>query len=549
MSPFRRWFQGSLHTKSRRARLTLQSCEERLAPAVATLSSGVLAIEFTASGVSSESVFVSNDGTNISLTGTVSGSTVNPTGSVSRIVVQDTGGSTSQSIVFLGSSDYSLSGGLQFSGAETVTFNRATNVSSAAAVSIAASQKIDLNANLTSENSDLMLAAPRIVLAGTIATPHDVALSFPGGFLAQNSGTVQVPTGTLTINGPSGQAGFTTTGNQAAQLVVTAGTKLQLDSATFDPIGFVQVDGTLAGRGSFGTVTVSSTGRIQPLDLKTGNLVLNTGSVFDYVTGGTLTSTGTVQLGGATLQASLGSLPGSNQILKVIDNQGGSGISGTFAGYPEGADVVISGLTYQLSYAGGDGNDLTMSPPALPAGVNAVVFGDGTSQRSMVRQMVVHFTQPVAFFGDPSAAFMLFRAGPTSGPYAGPTGNVTLSVLPLSVPTNAVTITFSGNLMENSSLRDGFYNFTADASKIFDGAGALDGDGNGFAGGNYTMIGNTINKLFRIYGDEDGSGIISLLDFAKFRGVFNQTSPVFDFDDNGNIDLLDFARFRAAFFI
>ena len=36
-------------------------------------------------------------------------------------------------------------------------------------------------------------------------------------------------------------------------------------------------------------------------------------------------------------------------------------VSGTFAGLPEGSTVSSGGTTWQISYAGGDGNDVTLT--------------------------------------------------------------------------------------------------------------------------------------------------------------------------------------------
>jgi hypothetical protein len=79
--------------------------------------------------------------------------------------------------------------------------------------------------------------------------------------------------------------------------------------------------------------------------------------------------------------------------------------------------------------------------------------------------------------------------------------------------------------------------------------GALDGNNDTIPGGNYSVTGDTINKFFRIFGDADGSGQVSLLDFSAFRSVFNSTpSPIFDFHGAGAIpDLIDFAEFRSRF--
>jgi hypothetical protein len=54
------------------------------------------------------------------------------------------------------------------------------------------------------------------------------------------------------------------------------------------------------------------------------------------------------------------SLPPST-IFSVISNTGPSPISGTFANLPDGSTFTVGNNTFQVSYEGGDGNDLTLT--------------------------------------------------------------------------------------------------------------------------------------------------------------------------------------------
>jgi hypothetical protein len=47
--------------------------------------------------------------------------------------------------------------------------------------------------------------------------------------------------------------------------------------------------------------------------------------------------------------------------LPVISNTSASRIAGTFSNLPGGAIVNVNGNNLQASYAGGDGNDLTLT--------------------------------------------------------------------------------------------------------------------------------------------------------------------------------------------
>jgi hypothetical protein len=70
----------------------------------------------------------------------------------------------------------------------------------------------------------------------------------------------------------------------------------------------------------------------------------------------------TIQSGAQFSFQSLGnkSLP-IGTIFTTISNTSGEPISGTFANLPDGSTFTASGNNYQVSYEGGDGNDLTLT--------------------------------------------------------------------------------------------------------------------------------------------------------------------------------------------
>src|SRR5215510_8587234 len=88
-----------------------------------------------------------------------------------------------------------------------------------------------------------------------------------------------------------------------------------------------------------------------------------------------------------------------------------------------------------------------------------------------------------------------------------------------------------------------------ESSKVLGNGTNLDGDGNGTAGGDYVLIGNSITTpfLFRLFGDENGDGMVSAVDFATFRRSFGLGASVFDFNGDGLTNALDFAEFRKRF--
>jgi len=168
----------------------------------------------------------------------------------------------------------------------------------------------------------------------------------------------------------------------------------------------------------------------------------------------------------------------------------------------------------------------------LATKVASVTVNDGSSQRSRVTSLTVVFDQPPQFTGSPSAAFQLKRQSDNA-------------VVNLSAATFGVVVTlgFTGGPLDFGSLADGRYTLTALASQILN----LDGDNNGVAGGNFILIGNPSNGLFRLYGDADGNGTVNSTDFATFRTFFGLGSSIFDFENDGQTNSSDFAEFRKRF--
>lgn len=145
----------------------------------------------------------------------------------------------------------------------------------------------------------------------------------------------------------------------------------------------VSSNGALGGTGTIsGSVQVNSGTTLfpgaSPGILNTGNVTLNSGSTFAVeITGVTvgaqydqLNVTGTVSLGGATLTPSFGVfVPAPGNVFTIINNDDIDGIPDTFNGLVEGATVTtINGNAVRISYAGGDGNDVTLyvNPNSAP---------------------------------------------------------------------------------------------------------------------------------------------------------------------------------------
>jgi hypothetical protein len=164
------------------------------------------------------------------------------------------------------------------------------------------------------------------------------------------------------------------------------------------------------------------------------------------------------------------------------------------------------------------------STPAVT--VTDVTVNGGAAQRSRVTSVAVAFSQAVSFAGTAADAFRLRRQ----------TDNADVA-LTASVAGSVVTLTFAGAGAEAGSLRDGRYTLTVFASQI-----------PGLAA-DFTLVGSPAAqpKLFRLFGDEDGNGVVSTADFLAFRLAFLSGSPAFDADGDGQVAVPDFLRFRFNF--
>jgi len=171
---------------------------------------------------------------------------------------------------------------------------------------------------------------------------------------------------------------------------------------------------------------------------------------------------------------------------------------------------------------------------AKSAKVSSVSINDGMPQRSRVTSLTVTFDSPVTLPGNPANAFQLVRQG-TLAP-------VTLSAAQAA---NSVTLSFTGGSVDNISLADGFYTLTILKSQI--NGGNFDSTGSSVPGDNYVLIGDTTNKLFRLFGDADGNATVNSTDFAVFRSFFGLGASMFDFNNDFQTNSTDFAEFRKRF--
>ncbi len=286
----------------------------------------------------------------VTIAGTVSG------GSVS-IATADSGSGT-PAVALSGSILSNGAGGIAVNSAGPVNFGiNGTLASSASSAAIAVTgSAISLRNAISTNNGNATFTGP-VTIAGTfVATTGSGILAFANGLSVSSLAVTFESTVAATV-------ARTLSLNGGVILANTGGVS-------------VGSSGLLTGHGLItGPVTVA--GRLAPGsgDSETGNGLLNfaSGSLALAATsvvsmnGISKSAFDKVLSSGASLAGAVLSLDLSNVSLNpgdsitLIDNVSGSAISGTFAGMAQGALFTANGNTMQISYLGGDGNDVTVT--------------------------------------------------------------------------------------------------------------------------------------------------------------------------------------------
>jgi hypothetical protein len=236
-------------------------------------------------------------------------------------------------------------------------------------------------------------------------------------------------------------------------------------------------------------------------------------------------------------------LLGLNPLLGPLANYGGPTL--TMALLPGSpcidAGSVIAGVTtdqrgYLRSYSSApDIGAYELQPPR----VASVVINDGSAQRSRVTSVTVNFDSLVTLQGLPDDAFRLQRQ--SDGQL------VSLSAFVVNSATTSVIFTFTGALSEFGSLQDGRYTLTAFDGQVSNFVGGLDGNGDGVPGDNYVLASSGTAGVFRLFGDANGDGAVGTNDFVQFRLALFSPNSIFDFNGDGWVAASDFLQFRSRF--
>lgn len=197
-----------------------------------------------------------------------------------------------------------------------------------------------------------------------------------GGIGNGSKGSVtKIGTGTLTLSGASSYAGGTTIADGLLRVRNTTG------SATGKNAVLVN-GGTLAGGGIIAGAVTIGTGSgpgalLQPAVGASKPTTLTVQSALIFKADGTYTwklntkkaKADQVVANGATIEsgAQFNFTAVANQqltagtVFTALSNTSAAPISGTFANLPDGSTFTAGRNTFQVSYEGGDGNDLTLT--------------------------------------------------------------------------------------------------------------------------------------------------------------------------------------------
>ena len=178
---------------------------------------------------------------------------------------------------------------------------------------------------------------------------------------------------------------------------------------------FVQDNARLMGSGKVAGLEVQRGGTVAPGESpgcieSDGDLTLNGTYEFEIDNNTVCTGydqldvTGAVDVTGATLELSLldgyGFDEGDEFIL--INNDASDDVTGEFAGLAEGAEIVVDGNTFVLSYEGGDGNDVSV----LAASVSSENAGSAEAQAEAAAAPDAPDTGVGSLISNPLAPFL-----------------------------------------------------------------------------------------------------------------------------------------------
>jgi autotransporter-associated beta strand protein len=202
---------------------------------------------------------------------------------------------------------------------------------------------------------------------------NKLSTTFSG--VIQGSGSlVKLGTGTLTVGGDNTYTGGTTINDGALLVQSSKGSStgtgpIQVIIGTFGGTGSVTGPVTVGTGSNSGAFLAPGKNRKHPGTLAiSGPLTLNSDGTYQVELSGKHSIADKIVAAGVTINnahfsfAVLGnSALSDGTVFTVIDNTASTPMSGTFANLADGSIFTIGRNTFEVSYEGGDGNDLTLT--------------------------------------------------------------------------------------------------------------------------------------------------------------------------------------------
>ena len=344
---------------------------------------------------------------------------------------------------------------------------------------------------------------------------------------------------------------YETSGNWSAFQSVKPGVEddfaTNVSAVEFDPLdsgdqGVAMPSAFLFGLSFASSGTFSGTLQITGLTAATTALASSAGQV----------NAGDAVIFTATVSPLFGNATSPSGTVSFVDASGGTIGVGTVQADGTAAlstKLLSVGTDHITAIYSGDGTYPASTSAVVTEIVNAIPavliskVGDGSSQRSVIKNVTLTFSSAVALT---PGAFTFTRrntggSGSNDGSaptdltadvsFSNPSGdgmNWVVSFLPNSPAADA-----------SGGLTDGIYDL------VVHGAGVAATGGGSFADQTITF--------HRLFGDIDGNGTVNSADYFQFKKAFGTASasmlynPAFDFDNNGKINSADYFKFKANF--
>ncbi|HUR47125.1 MAG TPA: metallophosphoesterase [Candidatus Saccharimonadales bacterium] len=279
-------------------------------------------------------------------------------------------------------------------------------VSANGAISTSLSLDLGLlnDATVSASSQAILTGTKTLSLNGHLATfDVDGTINLKGPITGggPNSALLKVGPGVLRLNG---------TNTLQGSIMVNEGQLFANGIVQSNVI--VGADGFLGGTGRLGRASVAGTlhpGEGSPGTLSiVGSCSFGSSAVFALDLYGPLPGTGYGQLRCASLDLGLSILsvnrsptysPGAGTVFVIISNTSAAATSGTFAGLPNNAVFMSDGVRYQVSYTGGNGNDVVLKVLASPSVVRGPYLQTGTTNSMIVCWRSGTVSQGVVRFG------------------------------------------------------------------------------------------------------------------------------------------------------